>query len=217
MTTLFKLHSTGSTYLKRIVVIALAFTLTGCNKIEEVAELVEIDRTLHPYLFDKGTHWIYEKVNTNPTNTTPPIQDSVSVESITKDTLFPEGDARSYEYYTIKYFSSLHDSVPDEQLMGYVISRGLNKGGFVLLSSKKPTDKSKNAELIGVSEEMKVGNATFKQVVKMKVLKDQFISDDYFLYYADRVGVIRKEKLLKDSITETWNLKRYTTRMLKVQ
>jgi hypothetical protein len=217
MTTIYKRPTIGISYFKAVIVIALAILMTGCNKDEEKSELVKIDRTLYPFLFDQGTHWIYEKVNSDPTDTVTVIRDSINVESITRDTLYPAGEARSYEYYTIKYFSSLTDSVPDEQLIGYVISRGLNSGGFLLLSSKKKGDKSMNAEIVNVSEEMKVENVVYKQVVKMKVLKDQYINDNYFFYYVDRVGIIKKEKVVNDTIRETWNLKRYTTRMFKVQ
>lgn len=242
MTTLFKILSSGNTYINVVLAIALAFAMAGCEKDDEKNELVKIDPALKSFLFDKGSYWVYTmypiKADTIViqkdsisapkdsivfvNDTVNVLRDSVSVESITKDTIHPLGISRSYEIYDIKYFSRLNDSTYNEQLIGYVITKGQLDGGFVLLSSKKTQDKSLNAEIVNVMEEMKVENVTYKQVVKMKVLKDKFISDSYFLYYADRIGVIRKEKLglnilKKDSVIETWNLKRANVHLIKAE
>ena len=240
MTTLFRSLISGNFYMKAILVIAIAYTMIACEKEEQKYELVKIDDSLKPFLFDQGSYWVYTmypiKADTIVVqkdsisapkdsvifvrDTVNVLNDSVFVESIAKDTINPVGMPRSYEIYDIKYHSSLKDSTYNEQLIGYVITKGQVNGGFVLLSSKKNGDKSLNAEIVNVSEEMKVENVTYKQVVKMKVVKDQFINDSYFLYYVDKIGVIRKEKLglnvlKKDSVIETWNLKHAHVQLLK--
>jgi hypothetical protein len=45
----------------------------------------------------------------------------------------------------------------------------------------------------------------------MKIIGDQYISDDFNLYYADSVGVIKKEKTKNGTIIETWNLIEFKT------
>lgn len=239
MTTLFRILSSGTTFMKVALIIALAFTMAACEE-NENNELIKIDSTLKPFLFDKGSYWVYTMVPIKAdtlviqkdslstpkdsiifvNDTTNVQRDTIRVESIAKDTIYPSGMTRTYEIYDIKYFSSLNDSTFNEQLIGYVITKGQVNGGFVLLSSKRNGDKSLNAEIVNVSEEMKVENVTYKQVVKMKVTKDKFINDSYFLYYVDRIGIIRKEKLglnvlKKDSVIETWNLKHADVRLLK--
>lgn len=243
MTTLFRILISGNTFMKVIIVIALAFTMAGCEENEENKELVKIDPTLKPFLFDKGSYWVYtmypikaDTIVIQKDSISAPkdsvifvndtiniIQDTVRVESIAKDTIYPAGIPRFYEIYDIKYFSSLNDSTYHEQLIGYVISKGQVDGGFVLLSSKKKGDKSLNAEIVSVSEEMKMGNVTYKQVVKMKVTKDKFIKDSYYLYYVDQKGVVRKEKLgmnaanKEDSVVERWDLKTSQIQLLKAE
>lgn len=220
-----------------IMALILTMFLSGCVKDQEDSTiLVKPDNSLHPFLFNKGSYWIYTMVplradtlKTVPKDSlTAPkdsivyvrdstniMRDSVNVESIEKDTLYITGNIRYYEYYRIKYHSSLNDLTYEDYLYGYVISRGLNNGGFLLLSSKKTGDKSMNATIVEVKEEMKMEDKTYKQVVKMKVLKDEYISDNYFLYYADQVGIIRKEKVVKDTVRETWNLIHYKVSLLK--
>lgn len=215
----------------------IALAMAGCVKDQEDSTILErLDHSLHPFLFNNGSYWIYTMVPLKPDtiqtvpkdgltapkdsivyvrDSTNIVSDSVSVESIEKDTLYIPGNVRYYEYYRIRYNSSYQNQQFEDQLIGYVISRGMNNGGFMLLSSNKKGDKSKNAEIIDIMEEMKMEDRTYKQVVKMKVLKDQYINDSYFLYYADNVGIIRKEKLVNDTIRETWNLKKYKVSLLK--
>lgn len=223
MTTLFRLLFSSYTTMKVVLVIALALTIAACDKNEEKYELVKIDKTLYPFLFDKGTQWVYQKGMRDSIDSLTVIMDTIKVEAITKDTISPLGLFRSYEIYDIKYFSSLKDSTFNEQLIGYVITKGQVDGGFVLLSSKKKGDKSLNAEIVNVSDEMTVEDVTYKKVVKMKVSKDQFIKDSYYLYYVDQVGMIKKEKLglnaamKEDSIMESWTLIKSDIQLFKAE
>ncbi|HET6557934.1 MAG TPA: hypothetical protein VFG54_11510 [Prolixibacteraceae bacterium] len=243
MKTLFRLFTADNIYMKAIIVIVIALTMAGCEKDEEKYELVKIDPSLKPFLFDKGSYWIYtmypikaDTIVIQKDSLSAPkdsiifvndsinvLRDSVSVESIAKDTIYPTGMPRYYEIYDIKYFSSLNDSIYNEQLIGYVITKGQVNGGFVLLSSKKKADKSLNAEIVNVSDEMTLNKVTYNQVVKMKVSKDKYIKDSYYLYYVDKIGVVRKEKLgmnaagKEDSVVERWDLKKSSIQLLKVE
>lgn len=223
MTSLFRLPISGYTTIQVAFIVALAFTTVGCQQNEETHELVKIDNALHPFLFDKGSQWIYQKGMKDSIDSLTVILDTVRVEAISKDTIYPAGMPRSYEIYELNYVSTLNDSAYNEQMIGYVITRGQMDGGFVLLSSKKQGDKSLNAEIISFSEEMKMENVTYKKVTKMKVLKDKFIKDSYYLYYADQTGIIKKEKLgfnaamKEDSVMETWTLKNADIKLLKAE
>jgi hypothetical protein len=95
-----------------------------------------------------------------------------------------------------------------------VISQGLYSGGFVLLSSKKIGDISQNAEILDVLDSLTIENRTYKTVVKMKVSQDEYIAQNYQLYYVDSIGVIKKEIMDNGTVRETWNLLRFRTNLL---
>jgi hypothetical protein len=105
----------------------------------------------------------------------------------------------------------------DEYLIGYVISRWLTNGGFTLLSSKIKGDSSSNAEIANVFDSLKINGISYKKVVKMKIYKDNYIDNNYFLYYVDSIGIVKKQTRVNDSAIDTWNLVRYKTKMLKYQ
>ena len=220
-----------------LIIIVIGMATTGCMKEDaDSTILVKIDKSLYPYLFDKGSYWNYNMypliADTLQTvikdslglskdsivfvNDTIPVTDSVTVESIEKDTLYITGNVRYYEYYRINYHSTYENVSYTDNLMGYIISRGTYNGGYLFLSSKKKGDKSQNAEIIAILDELKVENRTYRQVIKMKVLKDQYINDNYYLYFVNNVGIIKKEKEVNKAIVETWNLRNYKVNLLKV-
>ena len=192
-----------------------AIMLDGCHKESKDKDYFQrkISESLLPFLFDTGSYWIYNKSNTS-------ITDSTVVKSITKNTFIVgpmgpgQGDQGDEEYYNILYMSFPANNVYDEQLLGYVISRGLYSGGFVLLSDKKIGDKSLNAEILDVLDSLTIENKTYKTVVKMKVNQDEYIDQNYQLYYVDSIGVIKKEIMNNGTVTETWNLLRFRTKLL---
>lgn len=207
--------------MKTRLLIMLLFSLimlTGCNKESEYKDYFhhKISQSLNPFLFDTGSYWVYKKSNSD-------IPDSTVVKSITKNTFIVgpmgpgQGDQGDEEYYNIQYKSFPANNVYDEQLLGYVISRGLYHGGCVLLSSKKIGDKGLNAEILDVLDSLTIENKTYKTVVKMKVNQDQYIDQNYQLYYVDSIGVIKKEIMSNAIVTETWNLLSFRTKLLPVK
>jgi hypothetical protein len=202
---------------KVIFILMLPILFLGCRKEDEkkVINTNKISKNLYPFLFDKGSYWIYKQINTG-------ILDHLEVQTITRDSFgilpsFPGQGLQGYEeFYTINYSSTLAGSY-NEQLLGYVISKGLYHGGFVFLSSKKIGDKSMNAELTDVIDSLTIENRTYKEVIRMKISEDQYFIGNYILYYADSVGLIRKEKIVNEAITESWNLIEFKTNLLRVQ
>jgi hypothetical protein len=201
-----------------MLIMVFSIMLAGCQKESENTDYSHgrISQSLYPFLFDTGSYWIYKKANSN-------ILDSTVVKSISKDTFIigpfgpGQGNQGDEEYYNIQYLSFPANNTYDEQLLGYVISRGLYSGGFVLLSSKKIGDKSQNAEILDVMDSLTIEHKTYKTVVKMKVSQDEYIDQNYQLYYVDSIGVIKKEITGNGTVTETWNLLRFRTKLLPVK
>jgi hypothetical protein len=201
--------------LKLMLIMFLSIIFSGCHKESKDKDYFhrKISQSLYPYLFDTGSYWIYKKSNSN-------IPDSTIVKSITKNTFIVgpmgpgQGDQGDEEYYSIHYQCFPANNTYDEQLLGYVISQGLYSGGFVLLSSKKIGDISQNAEILDVLDSLTIENRTYKTVVKMKVSQDEYIAQNYQLYYVDSIGVIKKEIMDNGTVRETWNLLRFRTNLL---
>ena len=59
-----------------------------------------------------------------------------------------------------------------------------------------------------VIDVLNVEGNEYKDVVKMRI---RHRYDSSYLYYADGVGLIKKQKIIRDTITETSNLLRYNT------
>ena len=198
--------------MKKVVLILITISLFSCSKdanFDTTSHLVSsISSSLYPFLFKKGSYWVYENQNTGQL-------DSVVVNSVTKDTvslspLGPGQGARGEEeYYNINYWSSVNGSY-DEQLVGYVISKGLVSGGYLYLSSHKIGDESLNAKLTAIYDTLTIEDNLYRNVVKMEDSKDLYLSTDMNLYYVDSVGLVKKEIISNDTIVETWNLIRYS-------
>lgn len=194
----------------RLTLIILLFIVlfTGCKKDKEIAQTNydhhKISQTLYPFLFHLGSYWVFKDTITSTI-------DSTIVTSITKNTFyFKGGDA---EYFHINYKSYPTNSTYQEELIGYVISRGNSSSGYTLLSSKQKGDKSQNAEITDVLDSLIVEGKTYHTVVKMKIKKDYNIPNNYNFYYVDSVGIIKKETTVNDLVIDTWNLLRYKTVM----
>ena len=101
--------------------------------------------------------------------------------------------------------------------MSDFISRGLINGGFTLLSSKMKGDKRLNAEITEILNSLKVEETTYYNVVKMKISKDNYIKNDCVFYYVDSIGIVKKEFMSNNKVTNTSNLLRYKTNLYKYQ
>lgn len=202
--------------LRVIILFVLMISFLGCRKEEEtkISNTSRISKSLYPFVFDKGSYWIYKEANSS-------ILDSLEVQTISRDSFaapptHPGQGVQWYEeFYTVKYHSSLTGKF-EEQLFGNVISRGLYHGGVVFLASKKVGDKTMNAEVIDVLDTLTIEKRTYKQVVKMKILEDLYLAGNFNLYFADSVGLIKKERTVNDEITETWNLIEFKTDLFRV-
>jgi len=172
-----------------------------------------IDNRLCDYLFNEGSYWVYE----NDSN----LVDSLVVMNVEHD-IIPEvwihGERAScaVEYYKIFYESKTLNYQTWDEYLGYVIVReGVNwgnNGQYIFLSSYRVGDYSGGAEIINTIDTFKIENLEFYNVTKMFVMNNKFENNNpTCYYYANGVGIVRKEILSKDTtqIIEKWNLKNY--------
>jgi len=147
------------------------------------------------------------------------VEDSITAESIDKSFIYVPHISPD-EYYQINYHDVTDGFYYNDYLVGYIICRCLGPSGYpsgyLLLTSKKIGDKSEDAEIVDVLDSMLVENHLFKQVVKMKIISGNCITENYFLYYVDSIGMIKKERFENDSVLETWNITNYKINLLKL-
>jgi len=200
--------------MKKILLILIIISFFSCSKDEEKETpqpVGTISSSLHPFLFKKGSYWIFKNQNTGQL-------DSVVVNSISKNifTVGPshpgQGSQGQEEYYNINYLSTINGSY-DEQLIGYVISKGLFSGGYVYLSNHKIGEESLNAKLTNIYDSLSIESNLYQNVVKMENSKDSYLTSDLNLYYVDSIGLVKKEIISNDSIIDTWNLLRYSVNL----
>jgi hypothetical protein len=201
-----------------IVSLFLLSMLFSCEDEETTSkkpDFYKVDSSLNSMFFDEGSYWVYENSDKSKT-------DSVIIKDIIKDTLelgpsMPgQGPVGDVEYYSIEYFSSFR-GIYYEQLVGYVISQGCTYGGYLYLSSHEKGDSSLNAEISEIYDTLIVGENIYLKVVKMEIQADGYVPTDMNLYYVDSVGIVKKEIVSDNKITETWNLIRYNTKLFQIQ
>lgn len=203
-----------------ILLLIIISVFSSCKKEDETTSnpyvYYKIKQSLHPFLFDYGSYWIYKDTITGN-------MDSISLISITKNNVSikpsvpRQGPQGEHEYFNIQYLSFPSNQIIEEQLMSDFISRGLINGGFTLLSSKMKGDKRLNAEITEILNSLKVEETTYYNVVKMKISKDYYINNDCFYYYVDSIGIIKKEITSNNKVVNTLNLLRYKTNLYKYQ
>jgi hypothetical protein len=66
-----------------------------------------------------------------------------------------------------------------------------------------------NAQVSDIIDTLIVEGNPYLNVVKMKVNEDNYIQGNFYFYYADSIGIVRKEILVNDTVVNTWNLLRY--------
>jgi hypothetical protein len=201
-----------------IVSMFLLSMLFSCEDEETTSkkpDFYKVDSSLNSMFFDEGSYWVYENSDKSKT-------DSVIIKDIIKDTLeigssMPGQGVTGYaEYYSVEYLSSQFGKYY-EQLVGYLISQGFIYGGYLYLSSHEKGDSSWNAKISEIYDTLIVGENIYLKVVKMEIQADGYVPTDMNLYYLDSVGIVKKEIVSDNKITETWNLIRYNTKLFQIQ
>jgi hypothetical protein len=110
--------------------------------------------------------------------------------------------------FEIRYVSYPTNTKFFNILIGGVISEYEWWSGCVYLSGKQIGLESERAKINKVLDVLSVEGNEYHDVVQMRI---RHPNDSSYLYYADGVGLIKKQKIIRDTITETSNLLRYNT------
>ncbi len=199
--------------MKRYLIIVIGIMMPILSSSQSISDTMYISNSLKDYLFEKGTFWVYEEINTN-------LIDSLVITEVTH-TFNPEiwikGQRafRAQEYYQINYESKTLNYKTWDKYIGYVVVReGINWGNdgqYIFLSSYNIGDDSQGAKIVNTLDTMEINNFKFSKVTKMLIMKNKFENDQptYYYYYANGIGIIRKEICLNDTsqVQEVWNKK----------
>jgi len=199
----------------RIIFTVLSFTIlfSTCNKDEDDSNTLyhgKINSKLRSFLFDIGSYWIYKDSITSNL-------DSTVVMSITKDVfaLFPkepgQGSPGDEEYFKINYSSYPASISYSEEIIASLISRGYIYGGVTYIASNNVGSTILNAKLEKVIDSINIEGLQYHNVIKMRIEADEYFNSNYNFYYVDSIGIIRKEKMINETISDSWNLLRYST------
>jgi hypothetical protein len=200
METAFK-HSV--LYFVSVILLFLAYS---CNKNEPITgghNHYDIDESLQPMLFNKGSQWIYVCKETGDI-------DTVRLVKIDLDTLGPYGVENGFtaaqQVYYLRYLSSLSGAFTHE-LVSHIITLGTVRGGYIYLAGKSTGEESMNALVADIHDTLMVGDQKYRDVVEMKISTDSYVKKNMILYYADSVGLIKQEILKNYLVDKTWILK----------
>ena len=200
-----------------IIILSIFISNVSCNEPEENIEpevIIEqtdihtlfISSNLKKHFYNVNTTWIYESNNGEI--------DSVSLHRKEREILDPvsmhgQVVVGYVENYKFHYLSTKDGSYWD-QYIGYVIVRNgieLAQGEYIYLSNYKIGASSNEAKIDTIYDSYNVLNNTYRNVVKMRIINFEFESgENWYYYFADSVGVIKKEKINDGLNTEIWNL-----------
>jgi hypothetical protein len=206
--------------MRNLFLIVFIVFAVSCEKEKEEPTRIysnyKISSSLYPYLFNENSYWIYKDTTTGNLDSVVLKQIGRSSYSI-PPTSPGQGSQGSLEYFNFTYTSSYNGNTYDEQLFSSVISRSFIDGGFLFLSDRVIGDSLMNIKILDVIDSLSIENNTYFNVTKMRIKNDYYINGNYNYFYADSIGVIRKETLVNDSIVETWNLLRKNTSLFIYQ
>jgi len=178
-----------------------------------------LSASLKPFMFKNGSYWVYE-------NDTTGILDSILVTGTKHDFFIqsPTGPGQTgspvkVEYYKIELYDALNAINFNDFLLGAIITRNGTENGNshmgqpILLSNFYIGDKLNGAQLFDTLAILNVNNNTFHEVQEMKIIypeqtQNEFAHDTY-LYFADSIGLVKKEIDLGNGNFESWSLKRW--------
>jgi hypothetical protein len=191
------------------LVIAVSFAwlimMLSCNESEPIYgghNHYDISESLQPLLFSPGSRWVYQCEETGEI-------DTVYLAQIDMDTLGPYAEENNYtasqQVYYLRFQSSLFGAFTEEYV-GYVITLGTVRGGYIYLAGKSPGETTMNATVAAIHDSLTVKEQVYHHVVEMSIKTDAYIKRKMNLYFADSVGMIKQEIVKNHIINETWVL-----------
>ena len=188
--------------------ILCSILIFSCEREGNTIPTTGIAKGLYPFLFDTGSYWVHKDSVTGSLDST--IVTSIERKIIGTPTV-PGGKPKpnsNNEMFEIRYVSYPTNTKFFNILIGGVMSEYEWWSGCVYLSGKQIGLESERAKINKVLDVLSVEGNEYHDVVQMRI---RHPNDSSYLYYADGVGLIKKQKIIRDTIIETSNLLRYNT------
>lgn len=194
-----------------ILLIVISFVVTSCKKEEEIYWPISyVGEEVHPFLFDIGSVWLYK----NPVSKE---IDNVEIIDFAFDRYIPGGKLNGeLQFYRISYVSDVFGEYKEYACLD-IISRAIHFGGILFIASGNEGDECENARIDTIYSSFYVNGIAYEDVVKMEIEADEWLDIEMNLYWADSIGVVKKEIIENDQIIETWNLQSYDVVLYKPQ
>lgn len=207
-----------------ILLLFFCLAFLECHKKEQptpdptsVVEYRYIQESMKPFEVKTNSYWVYVNDSTG-------VQDSVAVLSTetgmvwTTPQVHGQGGGTQSEYYKINLKSYLTNT----SYNNYILNNFMKKnGGGTWGEEGQPIYMANSAvgsSFSGMEISLKlntftVNGITFNNVTKIKITAvkqyQQEFAHDTYLYYADIVGLIKKEIVLGSNNIEAWSIKRW--------
>jgi hypothetical protein len=199
--------------MRFILIIFIFLQIISCRKKESQGYKVvyyerDIQESLKPFLFSNGSYWIYSSPMTS--NLDSVIVFGITRESFNVSQTRPDSILITKEiYYQIFYRNYITNEIFKDQVYKNTIARSVKNGGYTFLADSEIGTSYNNAQVSDIIDTLIVEGNPYLNVVKMKVNEDNYIQGNFYFYYADSIGIVRKEILVNDTVVNTWNLLRY--------
>jgi len=201
---------------KLLLILLIALTSLSSCKEENTNggnHLYTLNERLFPLLFKTGSYWIYKMDGGESI-------DTLIVKDAKIDTIGPfnvgDGYTSTDQVYYIGYSSSINGDYSN-LYVGYAITLGSLYGGYLYLSSHTIGDSSVNAKIVDIYDSILVNSVPYKNVVKMDLKEDYYLKSNLNYYYADSVGIIKKEIKESGAILESWSLIKYSVTLVEMK
>ena len=196
--------------IQRITLIVFVVSSFACTKQEDPPSnppvRVPISAALQNLIFEEGSFWVYKRLTDSSI-------DSVEVRGTGLQWLYISGGPGSGVQTILQELSMTYYSTKFKYYTEYaayhILTEGKMSGGIKFIGGMNVGDSLLNASLTEIHDTLIINGEAYTNVIEMHVGKDEYIDDDMNLYYADSIGVIRKEIKDSTSVVETWNLIRY--------
>jgi len=196
--------------MKKVLLLLLfSFILLSACKRKKDATPIEqspekISSGLYPLLFNINSYWVYRDTVSN-------ALDSVALTDVNRSTynvppLNPgTGSQGTEEIFVNTLYSSHTNNTFHETYIGDVISIGDYSSGYIYLGGTTVGTNSGLTTLTAMIDSLTINNHTYHHVKKISL---GYSPNFKYYYWADYIGLIRKEIETNSIITERWDLQR---------
>jgi hypothetical protein len=181
-------------------------------------DIVYIDSMMHPYMFARGSQWIYQNESDSTGDT---VTQDIAILYIYEETMIHGTGNQTggcpTSVYRVEYFSSGYqhtlywisqssDRRTSNTTFGTNISQNGIHGGYLFMADLPVGEERGKARVEAHYDSLTIGNHTFQHVTQMYAGAEQWMGWSLRLYYAPNVGVVRREYLHADTVANGFNL-----------